>query len=205
MHAVLVHPCHTLCIHAHYSTVPHPTPIYPLHTPHLDIARDPFEYISQNLLGRDVMYACADVYLGGGFDRVDPVAMDKQKIMYALSRKVTDEDANRPECAHINKNSTSLEDKCRNRSGSHDVFFFRLHEPMKEEDLAKHLDFDIARFGQESRVIWFFENVLNFCVLNPCKILELYHYHCSDMRTNIYKPKLSTLVLLSQLTNYFVK
>lgn len=156
----------------------------------VDMARDPFEYISENLLGRSVMYASADVYLGAGFDLVDPVAMDKQKIMYAVSRKVAEKDANRSECAHLNLSSTSLEDKCKNRSGSHDVFFFRLHEPLMEQDLAEHLGFDISRFGQESRVMWFFENVLHFCVLNPCKILALYHYHCSGMRTNIYKPRL---------------
>ena len=41
----------------------------------VDAAKDPFEYISQNLLGRNVMYASADVYLGAGVDPVDPVGV----------------------------------------------------------------------------------------------------------------------------------
>ncbi len=55
----------------------------------VDLARDPFDYISKHLLGRDVIFATADVYLGAGFDRVDPVVMDRKKIMYSVSRHVS--------------------------------------------------------------------------------------------------------------------
>ena len=52
--------------------------------------RDPFEYFSLHLVGKDAMYANADIYLGDGFDLVDPEVMSHQNIMYALSRQVSD-------------------------------------------------------------------------------------------------------------------
>ena len=54
-------------------------------------ARDPWDYISDRLLGRDVMFASADVYLGRGFEKIDPVTMDREKIMCAISRHMAPE------------------------------------------------------------------------------------------------------------------
>ena len=176
---------------ATFQDIPHGGRMLVSQVESVDAAKDPFEYISQNLLGRNVMYASADVYLGAGFDRVDPVVMDKQKIMYALSRKIKDDDLDRPEC----KRSTY---KDRNACvfshffDSHDIFLFRLHKPINDSDLSKHLDFYISLYGQENRIIWFFKIVLQYCVLNPCDILESYHYHCSDVRSNMYLPRIET-------------
>ena len=40
-----------------------------------------YDYISENLIGVDVMHLNGDIYLGGGFDRVDPVVMRKNKFV----------------------------------------------------------------------------------------------------------------------------
>lgn len=103
----------------------------------VDRARDPFDYISQNLLGKDVMYANADVYLGEGFDKVNPEVMDQQKIVYALSRH------NAPEYATMCPKTSDkyfFRDLCQEYIGSHDVFLFRSHKPLPELVLHQ-LDF----------------------------------------------------------------
>ena len=141
----------------------------------IDLARDPFEYISRNLVGKDVMFASADIYLGRGFDRVDPLVMSHQKIMYALSRRVAQEEK-------CNIGSYSGTDMCLEKYiGCHDVFLFRLTEPLPELFL-KELEFDLTSLGIENVVIWLFQNKLKYCTLNPCTILETFHLHCSNVR-----------------------
>ena len=39
----------------------------------VNLTRDIYKYISENLVGVDVMFLNGDIYLGGGFDQVDPV------------------------------------------------------------------------------------------------------------------------------------
>ena len=146
----------------------------------VDVARDPWDYISQNLVGKDVMFANADIYLGKGYDKIDPVIMNQQKIMYSLSRHVA------PEHYVLCKKKSSryyFQDLCSWYKGSHDVFLFRLHEPLPEEFYQK-LPFNLVSYGMENRVISLFQNVLKYCVLNPCSILEIFHYHCSSLRNN---------------------
>ena len=138
----------------------------------IDLARDPFEYISKNLLGRDAMFANADIYLGKGFERVDPTLMDKEKIVYALTRRVAQEDRCGAERSYTDT------DKCMEAKyiGSHDVLFFRLHEPLSEEFLEP-LGFDLVSPGIENVLIWLFRKRLKYCPLNPCSVLEAFHYH----------------------------
>lgn len=152
----------------------------------VDRLRDIFVFISRNLLGRDVMLANADIYLGKGFDKINPTTMDQQNIMYSLSRLMAPEHD-----AMCGKTSEKyyFKDLCHKYIGSHDVFLFRLHKPLPQE-FFRNVDFDFPSNGMEGRVNWSFMNVLKYCVLNPCTILEIFHYHCSDLRTNIYKPRL---------------
>ena len=56
----------------------------------IELVRDLWEYISQKLVGKDAMFANADIYLGDGFELVDPLLMAKQKIVYALTRHVAE-------------------------------------------------------------------------------------------------------------------
>ena len=150
-------------------------------------ARDPWDYISDRLLNKDVMFATADIYLGRGFEEIDSTAMEKEKIMYSISRHVAPE--HYTSCGKTSKNYF-FRDICSRYMGSHDGFLLRLREPLPEQFLLQ-LDFDLVRFGMECRVNWLFVKVLNYCVLNPCSILNLFHYHCSDLRTNVKKNPIS--------------
>ena len=144
----------------------------------VDLTRVPFEYISQNLVGEDAMYANADIYLGEGFELVDPAVMIRQKIMYALTRQVKPE-----ERCGVNRTFTDT-DKCLEAPyiGSHDVFLFRLKKSLPDTFL-KELEFKLPSLGMENVIVWHFQHKLGYCVLNPCSILESFHYHCSNVRS----------------------
>ena len=144
--------------------------------------RDPFEYISLHLVGKDAMYANADIYLGDGFDLVDPEVMSHQNIMYALSRQVSDKDRCRQKNFY-NK------DRCRELKyiGSHDAFLFRLKKPLTE-DFLEILKFNLPNLGMERVIMWAFHTKLKYCILNPCRILETFHLHCSGLRSHRKQP-----------------
>ena len=141
---------------------------------------DVFRYISQNLLGRDAMFANADIYLGDGFDKIDPAIMAEQNIMYAISRHSAPEQNTL--CGNKKKDYHS-NDMCKKYITSHDAFLFRLHEPLANE-FFRYTNFTFPTPGTEGRVMWTFVNVLKYCVLNPCSILDTFHFHCSQLRTN---------------------
>ena len=130
-----------------------------------------YDYISENLVGVDVMVLNGDIYLGGGFEHVDPIVMRKNKIMYTLTRQVKKEE------------NCGERDKCRERGyiGSHDTFLFHLTEPIPESAL-QHLDFEFASWGVENVLMWVFKTQLGYCLLNPCSILKTFHLHCSQLR-----------------------
>ena len=144
----------------------------------VDRARDPFEYISRNLVGRDVAFMNADIYLGEGFGKVDPAMMGKRNIMYSISRHVAPE---HPTLCGKTSKRYYFRDLCVKYMGSHDMHMFRLDEPLPEEFLEQ-LEFGLTKYGIENRIIWLFKNVLKYCVVNPCNVLRIYHYHCSDLR-----------------------
>ena len=139
--------------------------------------RDPLEYISLHLVGKDAMYANADIYLGDGFDLVDPEVMSHQNIMYSLSRQVSDKER----CRQKNFYNT---DRCRenNYIGSHDAFLFRLKKPLTE-DFLEIFKFNLPSLGMERVIMWAFQTKLKYCMLNPCRILETFHLHCSGLRS----------------------
>ena len=145
----------------------------------IEMVRDVFEYISQNLVGRDVMFVNADIWLGNGFDRIDPQVMCRQRIMYTLTRLITEGES----CGSINF--------CmRFYTGSHDSFLFHVTEALPKRAL-EHLNFRIASPGMENVLIWVFQKKLNYCTLNPCSILETFHLHCSPIRNNYHWPRVN--------------
>lgn len=147
----------------------------------INSARVPWQYISENLVGRHVMFANADVYLGAGFELVDPIVMQRQRIMYSMSRRVAPEER----CGTVRTRSDV--DRCTEASykqwKSHDTFLTRLKEPLSEDFLSE-LEFNLVSPGIENMIIWLFQKKLKYCVLNPCAILEVYHYHCTNLRTS---------------------
>ena len=142
----------------------------------VEMLRDAFEYISQNLVGRDVMFVNADIWLGSGFDRIDPQVMRKQRIMYTLTRQVTEEER----CA--SQHNFCTESKYQ---GSHDSFLFHVTEALPETAL-NHLNFRISSLGMENVLIWVFQKKLKYCTLNPCSILETFHLHCSHIHNHAH-------------------
>ena len=138
--------------------------------PSLYDSRAPFEFISQKLLGKDVLLNNADVYLGDGFENVDPAVMDEQNILYSISRHVAPES----KCRDM--------DKCNDYLGSHDVFLFRLHRPLPEA------------FFQELSVLPEWKTFSIGYLKVSCKCASsthvdhyIYHYHCSKLRMS--KPR----------------
>ena len=139
------------------------------------MVRDLFEYISQNLVGKDVMFINADIWLGSGFDRVDPIVMRKQKIFYSITRRIAND-----------KERCGQKDFCLEwrYMGSHDTFLFSLHEAIPE-DALKLLNVKFPAPGIENVLMWVFQHKLGYCLLNPCSILETFHFHCSGLRNHI--------------------
>ena len=146
----------------------------------VDYMRDPWEYISQNLVGKDAMFANADIYLGDGFELVDPEVMAQQRIMYSLTRRLApDEKCGKP-------------DFCLERTyiSSHDVFLVHLTKPLPRNALLE-MEFALASLGMESRLLWIFKEMLNFCELNPCEILQTFHLHCTELRNRHNKHRVN--------------
>ena len=136
-----------------------------------DTMRGVFQYISDNLTNKDVMYANGDIYLGNGFEKVDANVLSKRNILYALSRLGKQEE------------TCKMPDFCGGDyqyMGSHDVFLFHLKEALSEQVL-KELEFMIWDCGTENVIIGVFQKLLHYCTLNPCTILESYHLHCSKV------------------------
>ena len=137
-----------------------------------DKMRGIFQYISDNLVNKDAMYANGDIYLGSGFEKVDVREFRTRNIFYALSRRGKQEEA------------CKMKDYCGGDYeyiGAHDAFLFHLKEAIPEVAL-KELEYKIWDYGAENVLIGVFNQLLHYCTLNPCKVLESYHLHCSGSR-----------------------
>ena len=121
-----------------------------------------FQYISDNLGDKDVIYANGDIYLGDGFEKVNVNVLRKKNIFYALSRQGKQEEA------------CKMKDYCGGDVqyiGSHDAFLFHLKKPIPEA--LKVLEYKIWDFGAANILIGVFNQLLHYCALNPCTILEV--------------------------------
>ena len=152
----------------------------------IEVARDPWDYISQNLVGKDAMFTNADIYLGDGFELVDPLLMAEQKIVYALTRHVAESE----KCPGMS--GVSYANLCLDKAymGSHDSFLLHLTEPLPAEALGE-LEFLLPNLGMENVLLWIFQTMLKFCTLNPCRTLETFHFHCSYLRNNYKRPRVN--------------
>ena len=109
--------------------------------------------------------------------------MDKQRIMYSLTRHVAEEDR----CGPVRQHTDT--DLCKKKGwNSHDAFMFRLHESLTE-NFFQELNFPEGRNGIEHRLMWLFKAKLHYCILNPCPILKVYHHHCSKLRSSRTHPR----------------
>ena len=137
--------------------------------------RDVFKYISDHLQDKTVMFANEDIYLGEGFERVDPVMMRDSKIMYVPTRH------NSPAFGHCqDKLKQSNCSKKYIGLQSYDSYLFHLKEPVNDKVL-REIDFATNAYGIENRCVWAFKTFMNFCILNPCTVLQTFHIHCSGL------------------------
>ena len=157
----------------------------------IELMRDLWEYISQNLVGKDAMFANADIYLGDGFELVDPLLMAEQKIVYVLTRQVAESER----CPGVStkKNGKGREkyvNLCLDQRyiGSHDSFLLHLTEPLPGEALGE-MEFLLPSLGMENVLLWIFQTMLKFCTLNPCRTLEIFHFHCSYLHNGYERPR----------------
>ena len=153
--------------------LPNPTKLLISEVKSVEMVKDIFDYISQNLVGKNIMFTNGDIWLGNGFDLVDPIVMRKQKIMYAITRRIVEEER----CGRT--------DLCLELPyiACHDSFLFYLDEAIPEQAL-EFLNFKFPAPGTENVLMWVFQKKLKYCVLNPCPILETFHFHCSRLQNH---------------------
>ena len=65
--------------------------------------------------------------------------------------------------------------------GSHDAFVFYVNGIINHRELVE-VDVTPNIFGMENRLLWIFKSKLKYKILNPCKVLVVYHNHCVGMR-----------------------
>ena len=144
--------------------------------------RDFFQYASEKLLNRIVVFMNMDIYLDEGFELINKTFLVQKKVSYALTRSGRVE---------LKCNLTGIRGYCGNKyGGSHDAYIFVLTKPLTHSVLSE-LDYSMNVMGGENVLIWIFKNRMGMKVLNPCKILRAYHNHCvrihGNFRPRIYK------------------
>ena len=142
--------------------------------------RHALDYANNYLIGKFVVFANQDIYLGEGWELLNKAKMGDKKIMYALSRHGQQERFCR------------MRNYCDFRFGyigSHDTFTFVLKEKLSKDGL-KELDHKSDDYGLENILIWTFKTKFHFKVLNPCFKLRTYHVHCIKIH-NKARPRLN--------------
>lgn len=134
-----------------------------------------FLYVNTFMIGKVVMLLHMDNVLGSGVELIDTDKFMKDDICYALTRTVEPGSCSQAnQSVHCNYDSKYI--------GSHDAFVFSLKKKRPVIDFSA-LNFNGDSDGQENVLIWFFEDVLHYRVLNPCKVINIYHQHCSKHHT----------------------
>ena len=130
-----------------------------------------FQFGFQSLHGRLVMVLQADTYPAHGFEHVAGDAMRKLKLFYALTRH-----------GRMEATCDMSGDFCDNRKyvGSHDAYIFVPSGALS----AKHsaiLNKNVMSWGIDLVIAWAFHD-MRYRVLNPCRVIFIYHLHCSWVR-----------------------
>ncbi|XP_031568992.1 uncharacterized protein LOC116303566 isoform X2 [Actinia tenebrosa] len=135
---------------------------------------DSLAYVSKQLLFKTCIIMHADIYIGKGFERLDPNIL-KQGTMYALTRHEDREQM---------KACPGIKDFCGNNSkyiGSHDAFVMHLVRPLPDEVLSK-MNYRPNLVGAENVFIYMLETYGHFRFKNPCSILYIIHNQCRTGR-----------------------
>ncbi|KAK6165501.1 hypothetical protein SNE40_022419 [Patella caerulea] len=132
-----------------------------------------YEFVFSNLNGRLVMVNQADVYPGHGLDLISKDVMVSNKLMYALTRH------GRMEVKCDMRPGTTCTDK--GYVGSHDTYIF-VPQGKLPPAAWKALNHLSSAMGIDNVLLWTFGNILKYKVMNPCKVITMFHYHCSGLR-----------------------
>lgn len=139
--------------------------------------RDLFQFASDNLQNKLAFIVNSDNFLGEGFDRINMTFWRMApNVTYALTRHALPNAP--PGCKMGPRGYCDHKDSYYD---SHDGFLFYINRPFPEVFL-KELSFPSHACGSENVVIWTFQKKLNFKVANPCRRLDLYHNHCTELR-----------------------
>ncbi|XP_067679676.1 uncharacterized protein [Haliotis asinina] len=132
-----------------------------------------FRFAFEKLQGRLVMVTQADVYPERGFDLIDIERLKSERLMYALTRH-----------GRLEESCDMSGDFCDEGIkfvGSHDTYIFVPHGYIPPSAI-KFLSTDTMAWGIDLVITWVFQNILSFRVLNPCKVVFVYHIHCTYIR-----------------------
>ena len=135
---------------------------------------DQLIYASNYLQGRMVVMCHQDNYIGEGWEKVNHTVLKRERLMYALTRH--------PSPSKCNGTTTAT--NCGEGYpyvGSHDAFVFFVNETIDRQKLAE-LDVTPNINGMENVLMWVYKTRLNYRILNPCKVLFIYHMHCIPIR-----------------------
>ena len=137
-----------------------------------------FLFISSCLTGKLVAITNQDNNLGNYWDRKGswPQILRRKRIMYALTRH----SSKSPNCSWSNLPSSCEEG--RTYLGSHDTFLFHVKARWIPESLTQIKGITSNMPFMENRIISMFRTKFNYTVLNPCKVLRVYHNHCVPIR-----------------------
>lgn len=133
--------------------------------------KDSFLYASKNLIGKTAIIINADCFVHKGFELLDENILNN-KTMYSLTRHGPP--ANSSLCPVLDRYNC---DPGSRYYGSHDAWVFRLMDPLPEKvlnntDYVPHLE------GIEQVLMFHLRTFGGFTIKNPCKILQIVHYHC---------------------------
>ena len=135
---------------------------------------DQIMYSSNYLQGEMVIMCHQDNYLGEGWDKVNGSVLKRERLMYALTRHPSPSKCNETMLsAHCGVGYSYI--------GSHDAFVFYVNGVIDRQKLVE-VDVTPNMYGMENLLIWTFQSKLKYRMLNPCKVLVVYHNHCVGMR-----------------------
>ena len=135
---------------------------------------DQLMYASKYLQGKTVIMCHQDNYIGEGWEKVNHTVLKRERLMYTLTRH--------PSPSKCKGTTTSFHcGEAFRYVGSHDAFVFYVNETIDRQKLVE-LDVTPNINGMENVLMWIFKTRLSYKILNPCKVLVVYHEHCLSIR-----------------------
>ena len=128
-----------------------------------------FKFMTTRLVNKLVMFVNADNILGGGYENVDENYLRENRLLYAITRTEYSCDKGVHCAAKYIR--------------SHDGWMFVPTEPFPEEVL-RMMEYRTYFFGRETATMWILHHKLKYQLLNPCRYLEVFQHHCSELERN---------------------